>query len=88
MGRINNELDQATEVAEKTKEQLHEQNQKLMVIDESLNRIDKTSVRLKQMGRDLKKGLQADKLHCCCTFCICLNIIVLIILLFTTIGGE
>ena len=81
-------LDEAELVAIQTKTQLQAQNEKLMVIDESLNRIDKASVRLKKMGSRLKKGLQADKLHCFCSACICLNIVILIILLFTTIGGD
>ena len=59
-----------------------------MVIDESLNRIDKTSVRLKKMGRNLRKSLQADGLHCFCSICICLNIVIFIILLFTSVGGD
>ena len=59
-----------------------------MVIDESLNRIEKTSVRIKTMGRRLRKGIQADKMHCFLSACICINIIVLIALLFTTLGGD
>ena len=88
MGRINDELDQAEDVAVKTKEQLVEQRQKLMIIDESLNKIDKTSVRLKGAVRRLRMGIQADKLHCFLSGCICLNLILLIILLFTTFGGD
>ena len=57
MTRINQRLDDAEDIAIQTKEELQRQNEKLMVIDESLNRIDKTSVRLKNMGRRLRKGL-------------------------------
>ncbi len=59
-----------------------------MEIDESLNRVDKVSVRLKLMSRKLRKSLQADKLHCFLSLCICVNVAILIVLLFTTIGGE
>ena len=59
-----------------------------MVIDEQLNNVEKLSVRLKGMTRRLRKGIQADKLHCFLSACICFNIVLLIILLFTTIGGD
>ena len=88
MTRINQRLDDAEDIAIQTKEELQKQNERLMVIDESLNRIDKTTVRLKKMGQRLKKSLQANKLHCFCTVCICLNIVIFIVLLFTSLGGD
>jgi len=86
--RINETLVKTEEVAIWTKEELQKQNAKLMIIDESLNRVESLSVRLGQMSKRLRKSIQADKLHCFLSLCICLNLILLIVLLFTTIGDD
>mmetsp|Transcript_23411 Transcript_23411/g.31367 ORF Transcript_23411/g.31367 Transcript_23411/m.31367 type:complete len:132 (-) Transcript_23411:77-472(-) len=88
MRRILGTLQQTEDVTIWTKEELQRQSEKLMVIDESLNRVEGTTARIKVIGRKLRKHLQADKVHCCLAACICLNLAILIILLFTTIGGE
>ena len=88
MTRIIGTLADTEKVQIQTKEELYEQNKKLMVIDTTLNRVESTTSRLKTIGRKLRKSIQTDHLHCCLATCICINVVVLIILLFTTIGGE
>ena len=88
MLRVNDELFKAEEVAIWTKEELHKQNAKLMVIDEQLNKIDSVTERLKKATIRLRRAIVTDKLHCFCVIMIILNFILLCVLLFTTIGGD
>ena len=74
-------LEECSDIAVNSKEELAKQTQKLMVIDERLNKLDGTTKRTGNYVRRLRRGLMADKLHLCLSFFICLNCILLIVLL-------
>ena len=52
-----------------------------MVIDESLNVIESQTKRTGRIVSRLRKGMMADKLHCCLGFYICLNCVLFIVLM-------
>ena len=55
--RINETLVKTEEVAIWTKNELQEQNQRLMVIDESLNKVEHLTTRLKAMTKRLRSSI-------------------------------
>ena len=67
-------------VANEVKE-LAKQTAKLMVIDEQLNKIESATKRTTQVVKRLRKGMMADKLHCCLGIYIFLNCVLFVALL-------
>ena len=74
-------LAECSDIAVNSKEELAKQTAKLMVIDESLNKIEGTGKRAEKYIRRLRMGMMGDKLHCCLCCYICLNFILLVVLL-------
>jgi hypothetical protein len=74
-------LAECSDIAVNSKEELAKQTAKLMVIDESLNKIEATSSRTQKYVRRLRMGMMGDKLHCCLCIYILLNFALLVVLL-------
>lgn len=69
------------DIAVNSKEELAKQTAKLMVIDEQLNKIESATSRTNQVVKRLRKGMMADKLHCCLGIYIFLNCVLFVALL-------
>lgn len=85
--RIINMLADCQDIAVNSKEELAKQTAKLMVIDEQLNKIEGTTKRTGAFVKRLRKGMMADKLHCCLSVYIFLNcglFLTLIVMIFVT----
>ena len=83
--RIINILSDCSDLAVNSKEELAKQTAKLMVIDESLNKLDSTTKRAQKYVKRLRIGVMGDKLHLCLSLYICLNCILLIVLVILCI---
>jgi hypothetical protein len=79
--RIINMLSDCQDIAVNSKEELAKQTAKLMVIDEQLNKIESATKRTTQVVKRLRKGMMADKLHCCLGIYIFLNCVLFVALL-------
>lgn len=69
------------DIAVASKEELAKQTAKLMVIDEQLNKIEGATGRTGQVVKRLRKGMMADKLHCCLSLYIFLNCVLFVVLM-------
>lgn len=71
--RIINMLAECQDIAVNSKEELAKQTAKLMVIDEQLNKVESATKRTGAYVKRLRKGMMADRLHCCLSVYIFLN---------------
>lgn len=81
--RIQSKLVDTENIAIASALELKRQNEKLMVLDEKLNKIEGVNKRTDKYLRSLGRGLVADKLHLFMAICICANLILLIVLVAT-----